>query len=255
MGKKKTYLLDQYPIETSLYHLTGVLWPSSGDLSESELLVLSLRGLDSCLSFMGVLTRFCLGVWPPSNLENERKRKDKKKTIERKTRQKWEKKRHRNVKNSYSNTSVHDRLEEPRQNVYHTMHVAWSVQDSCLSATSWHTQQMFYEHFMNKATLVRNGGVLSTYISAKSAFDCSFSGPGVVFSFKKRVMPLCFACCTKYYLIILYSALASSLRLMLKSHRHSFFRLYLLSFKNTYYIKQNKWHPTVVECVLKVNPF
>lgn len=81
-------LLLRDPRETSLYHLTGVLWPSSGDLSESELLVLSLRGLDSCLSFMGVLTRFCLGVWPPSNLENERKRQKGKKTIERKTKQK-----------------------------------------------------------------------------------------------------------------------------------------------------------------------
>lgn len=47
---------------------TGVLWPSSGDLSESELLVRSLRGLDSCLSFMGVLLRFCRGVCPPSSL-------------------------------------------------------------------------------------------------------------------------------------------------------------------------------------------
>lgn len=53
--------------------LTGVLWPSSGDRSESELLVRSLRGLDSCLSFMGVLMRFCRGVWPPSNLAGGRK--------------------------------------------------------------------------------------------------------------------------------------------------------------------------------------
>lgn len=49
-----------------------MLWPSSGDLSESELLVRSLRGLESCLSFMGVLTRFCLGVWPPSSLQGEK---------------------------------------------------------------------------------------------------------------------------------------------------------------------------------------
>lgn len=52
--------------------LTGVLCPSSGDLSESELLARSLRGLDSCRSFMGVLPlRFCLGVWPPSILNQQ----------------------------------------------------------------------------------------------------------------------------------------------------------------------------------------
>ena len=50
---------------------TGVLCPSSGDLSESELLVRSLRGLDSWRSFMGVLTRFCRGVRLPSSLEGE----------------------------------------------------------------------------------------------------------------------------------------------------------------------------------------
>lgn len=54
---------------------TGVLCPSSGDLSESELLVRSLRGLDSCLSFIGVLMRFCLGVWPPSNLVGKKGKK------------------------------------------------------------------------------------------------------------------------------------------------------------------------------------
>lgn len=89
-------LLLREPRETSLCHLTGVLWPSSGDLSESELLVLSLRGLDSCLSFMGVLTRFCLGVWPPSNLENERKRKDKK----RRKQQKWKQNKNENRKDT-----------------------------------------------------------------------------------------------------------------------------------------------------------
>lgn len=40
---------------------------SSGERSLSELFVRSLRGLDSCLSFMGV-PRLCLGVWPPSSL-------------------------------------------------------------------------------------------------------------------------------------------------------------------------------------------
>lgn len=57
----------------------------------------------------------------------EKERQKEKKTIERKTKQKWEKKRHCKVKNSYSNTSVHDRLEEPSQNVYHTMHIVWLV--------------------------------------------------------------------------------------------------------------------------------
>lgn len=59
---------------------TGVLCPSSGDLSESELLVRSLRGLDSCLSFIGVLMRFCLGVWPPSNLVGKKGKKKKTKS-------------------------------------------------------------------------------------------------------------------------------------------------------------------------------
>lgn len=46
---------------------TWVLWPRSGDRSLSELLVLSLRGLESCRSFRGVL-RFCRGVCTPSTL-------------------------------------------------------------------------------------------------------------------------------------------------------------------------------------------
>lgn len=52
---------------------------SSGERSESELLARSLRGLDSCLSFMGVLPlRFCRGVWPPSNLREEEEEEKKK---------------------------------------------------------------------------------------------------------------------------------------------------------------------------------
>lgn len=87
----------------------------------------------------------------------EKKRQKEKKTTEMKTKQKWEQKRHCNVKNSYSKTPLHDSLEGPRQNVYYTMQIVWLVKDRCLSATLWHTQQMFYEHFMNKATLVRKG--------------------------------------------------------------------------------------------------
>lgn len=44
-----------------------MLWPRSGDRSLSELLVLSLRGLESCRSFRGVLL-FCRGVSTPSIL-------------------------------------------------------------------------------------------------------------------------------------------------------------------------------------------
>lgn len=47
--------------------ITCVLWPKSGDRSLSELLVLSLRGLESCRSFRGVLL-FCRGVCVPSTL-------------------------------------------------------------------------------------------------------------------------------------------------------------------------------------------
>lgn len=46
---------------------TCVLWPRSGERSLSELLVLSLKGLESCRSFRGVL-RFCRGVCTPSIL-------------------------------------------------------------------------------------------------------------------------------------------------------------------------------------------
>lgn len=47
--------------------ITCVLWPRSGERSLSELLVLSLRGLESCRSFRGVLL-FCRGVCVPSTL-------------------------------------------------------------------------------------------------------------------------------------------------------------------------------------------
>ena len=57
--------------EPSVYvwRVTCVLCPSSGYLSLSKLLVLSLSGLDSCRSFIGVL-RFCRGVCAPSNLKH-----------------------------------------------------------------------------------------------------------------------------------------------------------------------------------------
>lgn len=47
--------------------ITCVLWPRSGERSLSELLVLSLKGLESCRSFRGVLL-FCRGVCVPSTL-------------------------------------------------------------------------------------------------------------------------------------------------------------------------------------------
>lgn len=47
--------------------ITCVLCPRSGERSLSELLVLSLRGLESCRSFRGVLL-FCRGVCVPSTL-------------------------------------------------------------------------------------------------------------------------------------------------------------------------------------------
>lgn len=53
---------------------TCVLWPKSGERSLSELLVLSLRGLESCRSFRGVLL-FCRGVCTPSTLLPGRWRK------------------------------------------------------------------------------------------------------------------------------------------------------------------------------------
>lgn len=61
LKSKKGVLILQEP------KITCVLWPRSGERSLSELLVLSLRGLESCRSFRGVLL-FCRGVCVPSTL-------------------------------------------------------------------------------------------------------------------------------------------------------------------------------------------